>query len=83
MTTFPPYPCQKKTEGGQVASFACSHGPGKMSAAQFKNFLYAFCGKRKTRPVYTERPSSQGTFKFQVNIQRTLNLLAFLKLFFL
>ena len=44
----------------------CSRGPGKMAATQFKNFLYAFCGKRKVRPIYTERPSTQGTFKFQV-----------------
>ena len=37
----------------------------KMAATQFKNFLYAFCGKRKTRPVYTERPSKPGSFSFQ------------------
>ena len=37
-----------------------------MAAAQFKNFLYAFCGKRKIRPVYTERPSKGGSFSFQV-----------------
>lgn len=46
----------------------CSRGPGKMAASQFKNFLYAFCGKRKVRPIYAERPATQGTFKFQVKL---------------
>ncbi|XP_078384818.1 ATP-dependent RNA helicase A protein-like [Oculina patagonica] len=40
-----------------------------MAASQFKNFLYAFCGKRKVRPIYTERPATQGTFKFQIQIE--------------
>ncbi|CAH3166121.1 unnamed protein product [Porites evermanni] len=38
------------------------------AATQFKNFLYAFCGKRKTRPIYTERSSASG-FSFQVQIE--------------
>ena len=48
--------------------YACVTGRpwyNKMAATQFKNFLYAFCGKRKTRPVYTERPSKPGSFSFQ------------------
>ncbi|XP_074611136.1 ATP-dependent RNA helicase A-like [Acropora palmata] len=40
-----------------------------MAATQFKNFLYAFCGKRKTRPVYTERPSKPGSFSFQIQVE--------------
>jgi len=39
----------------------------KMAAGMVKNFLYAFCGKKKTQPLYNEKPSKGGKFYFQVS----------------
>ena len=37
------------------------------AAAQIKNWLYAFCGKKKTQPIYSQKPSQPGKFAFQVS----------------
>ena len=36
--------------------------------AEAKNFLYAFCGKRKVRPTYNVSNSADGRFVAEVNL---------------
>ena len=36
--------------------------------AEAKNFLYAFCGKRKVRPTYNVSNSADGRFTAEVNL---------------
>ena len=41
--------------------------------AEAKNFLYAFCGKRKVKPTYNNTNTADGRFQAQVSLCRDLS----------